>query len=237
MKLIEKYLNKIDLENIKICGGFNYLNPFIKDVALKNVNELSFNSLYPNIICGIVEAGLHNNLKDVEPPPGFPTTSGIIKKLVEFKEKFEAFQRNRVDLKKNSPYRYAEIKAEINKFYGELYYMFPNDKKNYAFIVTEYLKNYYEDLLECNPNTILYIDTDTIYYTGEINLLDFNIPFEIENIDYIMFSDKKKYAMSKNNIMVTKGYHKNKGAQDAIIFLKKHIRNDKLEDLLKDQEI
>jgi hypothetical protein len=76
-------------------------------------------------------------------------------------------------------------------------------------------------------------EVENIYknYPKEVNLLEFNIPFEIENIDYIMFSGKKKYAMSKNNIMVTKGYLKNKGAKDAIIFLKKHIRNDKLEEL------
>ena len=29
MKLIEKYLSKVDFENIKTYGGYNYINPYI----------------------------------------------------------------------------------------------------------------------------------------------------------------------------------------------------------------
>jgi hypothetical protein len=78
MKLLEKYQSKVDIENIKTYGGYNYINPYIKEVPLKNVMQLSFNSLYPNIICGIVEAGIHESAKD-----------GVKKSLESFKESFE----------------------------------------------------------------------------------------------------------------------------------------------------
>ena len=99
--------------------------------------------------------------------------------------------------------------------------------RNYTGFVTEYLSHYYDDILKRNQN-IIYIDTDTIFYAVEIDLLEFNIPYDIENIEYIMFSRKKQYVMFKDE-MVTKGYHKN--AQDAIGILREYIRNDKIEEL------
>ena len=218
MKLIEKYLSKVDFENIKTYGGYNYINPYIKEVPLKNVMQLSFNSLYPNIICGMVEAGIHKTAKE-----------NVQKSLESFKESFEYFDLNKRNLKLNDPDKYLEQKKNINSFYGKLGFLSNTDMApNYPGFVTEYLRHYYDDLLKRNQNIILYIDTDTIFFAGEINLLEFNIPFDIENVEYVMFSEKKRYVMLKSEI-VTRGYHKN--AQEAIDILKRYIRNDKIEEL------
>jgi DNA polymerase elongation subunit (family B) len=218
MKLIEKYLSKIDLDNIKNYAGYNWINPYIKDVPLKNVLQLSFNSLYPNIICGMVEAGVHKTAKE-----------NVQKSLESFKESFEYFDINKRNLKLNSPDKYLEHKKNINSFYGKLGFLSNTGMSpNYPGFVTEYLKHYYDDLLRKNQSIILHIDTDTIFYAGDMDLLGFNIPYDIENVEYIMFSEKKKYVMLKSEI-ITRGYHKN--AQEAIDVLRRYIRNDKIEEL------
>ncbi len=218
MKLLEKYSSRIKFDNIKNYAGYNYINPLIKDVPLKNVMQLNFNSLYPNIICGLVEAGFHEDSKE-----------SVKKSLEGFKDNFEYFDSNKRNLKLNEPEKYKELKASINSFYGKLGFLSnANMAPNYPGFVTEYMRYYYDDLLKRNQNIILHIDTDTIFYAGEIDLLGFNVPYDIESIDYIMFSEKKRYVMLKSEI-VTKGYHKN--AQEAIDILKRYIRNDKIEDL------
>lgn len=218
MKLLDKYLSKIDLDNIKNYAGYNWINPYIKEVPLKNVLQLSFNSLYPNIICGIVEAGVHKSAKE-----------SVKKSLESFKESFEFFNTNKGSLKLNDPDKYLDQKKNINSFYGKLGFLSNTGMSpNYSGFVTEYLRHYYDDLLKKNQSVILYIDTDTIFYAGDIDLLGFNIPFDIEHVEYIMFSEKKKYVMQKNEI-VTRGHHKN--AQEAIDVLKRYIRNDKIEEL------
>lgn len=222
MKLIDKYLSKIDLSNLKNYGGYNWINPYIKEVPLKNVMQLSFNSLYPNIICGIVDSGLHD--KDIG-----ASKDGLKKSLETFKETFEYYCNNRVSLKINNPEKYQELKKNINSFYGQLGFLSKTDMApNYPGFVTEYLRHYLDDLLSKNSGMILYIDTDRIFYVGEIDLLKFNIPYDIEQIDYIMFSEKKRYVMQKDEI-ITRGYHKN--AQEAIDILRRYIRNDKIEEL------
>ena len=227
MKLLEKYQSKVDLENIKTYGGYNYINPYIKEVPLKNVMQLSFNSLYPNIICGMVESGYHETAARQSTHTGL--TDSVKKSLENFKESFEYFDTNKRNLKLNDPEKYKELKTNINSFYGKLGFLSNTDMApNYPGFVTEYLRHYYDDLLKRNQHIILYIDTDTIFYVGEIDLLGFNIPYDVESVDYIMFSEKKRYVMLKSEI-VTRGYHKN--AQEAIDILKRYIRNDKIEDL------
>jgi DNA polymerase elongation subunit (family B) len=218
MKLLEKYSSRIKFDNIKNYAGYNYINPLIKDVPLKNVMQLNFNSLYPNIICGLVEAGFHKDSKE-----------SVKKSLEGFKDNFEYFDSNKRNLKLNEPEKYKELKTSINSFYGKLGFLSnANMAPNYPGFVTEYMRYYYDDLLKRNQNIILHIDTDTVFYAGEIDLLGFNVPYDIESIDYIMFSEKKKYVMLKSEI-VTRGYHKN--TQEAIDILKRYIRNDKIEDL------
>ena len=166
----------------------------------------------------MVEAGIHKTAKE-----------NVQKSLESFKESFEYFDLNKRNLKLNDPDKYLEQKKNINSFYGKLGFLSNTDMApNYPGFVTEYLRHYYDDLLKRNQGIILYIDTDIIFFAGEIDLLEFNIPFDIENVEYVMFSEKKRYVMLKSEI-VTRGYHKN--AQEAIDILKRYIRNDKIEEL------
>lgn len=216
MKLESKYLSKIDLDNIKNVGGFNWLCPLAKGVCLKNIKQIQFRGLYSNIICGIVDSGLHKKAND-----------GLQKSLESFKNKYEYFEKNRSTIKLD-PQKYKNYKTSINSFYGTLGFLSKTYKSpNYSGFVTEYLTYYYDELLEKN-NSILYIDTDTIFYAGEIDLLGIDVSYSTDSIDYILFDSVKRYTMLKEEI-ITRGLFKD--PKEAISLLRTYIRQDKLEQL------
>ena len=222
MKLLDKYKKAIDnpdyeFTNSYQSGGFNWLNPLIKGVPMKEVKQLSFSSLYPNIICGLVESGYHEMASEK-----------LKLGMIEFIEKFDYFSKNRSVLKSDSEV-YKEYKTYINSFYGTLGYMSKIEDVDFITMVAQYLNAFYYDLLEVNKNKILYIDTDTIFYCGELDLLGFNVNYDIEEIPYILIEELKRYVIKKEDFE-SKGY-KGKNVQSAIDLLKTLVREDKIEKL------
>ena len=222
MKLLDKYkiaISNPDYEftNSYQSGGFNWLNPLIKGVPLKEVKQLSFSTLYPNIICGLVESGYHEMASEK-----------VKLGMIEFNQKFDYFDKNRLSLKSDSEV-YKEYKTYINSFYGTLGYMSKIEDVDFITMVAQYLNAFYNDLLEVNKNKILYIDTDTIFYCGELDLLGFNVNYDIEEIPYILIEEKKRYVTKKEDFE-SKGY-RGKNVQSAIDLLKTLVREDKIEKL------
>ena len=222
MKLLDKYkiaISNPDYEftNSYQSGGFNWLNPLIKGVPLKEVKQLSFSTLYPNIICGLVESGYHEMASEK-----------LKLGMIEFNQKFDYFSKNRSVLKSDSEV-YKEYKTYINSFYGTLGYMSKIEDVDFITMVAQYLNAFYNDLLEVNKNKILYIDADTIFYCGELDLLGFNVNYDIEEIPYILIEEKKRYVTKKEDFE-SKGY-RGKNVQRAIDLLKTLVREDKIEKL------
>ena len=222
MKLLDKYKRAIDnpdyeFTNSYQSGGFNWLNPIIKGVPMKDVKQLSFSSLYPNIICGLVESGYHEMASEK-----------LKLGMIEFNQKFDYFSKNRSVLKSDSEV-YKEYKTYINSFYGTLGYMSKVEEIDFITMVAQYLNAFYNDLLEVNKNKILYIDADTIFYCGELDLLGFNVNYDIEEIPYILIEELKRYVIKKEDFE-SKGY-KGKNVQSAIDLLKTLVREDKIEKL------
>ena len=222
MKLLDKYkiaISNPDYEftNSYQSGGFNWLNPLIKGVPLKEVKQLSFSTLYPNIICGLVESGYHEMASEK-----------LKLGMIEINQKFDYFSKNRSVLKSDSEV-YKEYKTYINSFYGTLGYMSKIEDVDFITMVAQYLNAFYNDLLEVNKNKILYIDTDTIFYCGELDLLGFNVNYDIEEIPYILIEEKKRYVTKKEDFE-SKGY-RGKNVQSAIDLLKTLVREDKIEKL------
>jgi len=219
MKLLDKYKNAIGkpdyYQNVQLFG-FIWVNPFIKGIPLKEVKQLTFTSLYPNIICGLIDSGYHEMASEK-----------LRMGMIEFNKKFDYFNKNKLILKSDSEV-YKEYKTYINSFYGTLSYMSKIGDVDYTTMLSQYLTAYYNDLLEINKNKILYIDTDIIFYCGELDLLGFNIPYDIEEIPYIYIEEKKRYVIKKESFEV-KGYRKD--AQRAIDLIKTFIRDDKIEKL------
>jgi hypothetical protein len=212
MPLIDKYLKGIDF-NLKFSGGFLYLNPNIQDIPLKSVKQLQFNSLYPQLIVEIskLDYNFNNDQK----------TQVEIDKFIKT---WNYFQDNKLDIRSNDPEKYVSIKTEINRFYGKISKTTPQ----YPQIISAYLNNYYRDLLKVNGQKILYIDTDTIFFIDEIDLLEFDISHDIMDVEYILFLENKRYIMKKTEIQ-TRGGGKN--FQEAIDVLKRFIRDDKIKEL------
>jgi len=222
MKLLDKYKRAIDnpdyqFTNSYQSGGFNWLNPLIKGVPMKEVKQLSFSSLYPNIICGLVESGYHEMASEK-----------LKLGMIEFIEKFDYFSKNKLVIKSDTNL-YKEYKTYINSFYGTLGYMSKVEEIDFITMVAQYLNAFYNDLLEVNKNKILYIDTDTIFYCGELDLLGFNVNYDIEEIPYILIEELKRYVIKKEDFE-SKGY-RGKNIQSAIDLLKTLIREDKIEKL------
>ena len=222
MKLLDKYKKAIDnpdyeFTNSYQSGGFNWLNPLIKGVPMKEVKQLSFSSLYPNIICGLVESGYHEMASEK-----------LKLGMIEFIEKFDYFSKNKLVIKSDTNL-YKEYKTYINSFYGTLGYMSKVEEIDFITMVAQYLNAFYNDLLEVNKNKILYIDTDTIFYCGELDLLGFNVNYDIEEIPYILIEEKKRYVTKKEDFE-SKGY-RGKNVQSAIDLLKTLVREDKIEKL------
>ena len=221
MKLLDKYKGAIstvmNFTNSYQSGGFNWLNPLIKGVPMKDVKQLSFSSLYPNIICGLVESGYHEMASEK-----------LKLGMIEFIEKFDYFSKNKLVIKSDTNL-YKEYKTYINSFYGTLGYMSKVEEIDFITMVAQYLNAFYNDLLEVNKNKILYIDTDTIFYCGELDLLEFNVNYDIEEIPYILIEELKRYVIKKEDFE-SKGY-KGKNVQSAIDLLKTLVREDKIEKL------
>jgi hypothetical protein len=222
MKLLDKYKGAIsnpdyEFTNSYQSGGFNWLNPLIKGVPMKEVKQLSFSSLYPNIICGLVESGYHEMASEK-----------LKLGMIEFIEKFDYFSKNKLVIKSDTNL-YKEYKTYINSFYGTLGYMSKVEEIDFITMVAQYLNAFYNDLLEVNKNKILYIDTDTIFYCGELDLLGFNVNYDIEEIPYILIEELKRYVIKKEDFE-SKGY-RGKNIQSAIDLLKTLVREDKIEKL------
>ena len=222
MKLLDKYKGAIsnpdyEFTNSYQSGGFKWLNPLIKGVPMKEVKQISFSSLYPNIICGLVESGYHEMASE-----------RVKLGMIEFIEKFDYFSKNKLVIKSDTNL-YKEYKTYINSFYGTLGYMSKVEDVDFITMVAQYLNAFYNDLLEVNKNKILYIDTDTIFYCGELDLLGFNVNYDIEEIPYILIEELKRYVIKKEDFE-SKGY-RGKNIQSAIDLLKTLVREDKIEKL------
>jgi hypothetical protein len=215
--LNKKYIFKNILSNEE-SRGFTYINPLIIDIPLKNVNSIKFGDLYPIILSGLVEEGYHEIANDK-----------IKNSLIDYRKKVDFFINNKKELKSN-PNKYKELKKEINSFFGRLsYFNIIEETPNYPLMVTKYMEKYYKDLLNVNKDKILYIDTDIVFYFGEIDILDIDIKYISKKIKYFLAKGEKKYLTFEDDYFL-RGLENN-DAKEAINLIKNFIRNDKIEEL------
>jgi len=99
MKLVEKYFNKIDLSSHTTLGGYSWINDEILEIPLKNIKKLQFNSLYANIVSGLVDREVHNDEKD-----------SIKITMSNFRDQFNYFEKNKSELKSQNPLKYKDLK-------------------------------------------------------------------------------------------------------------------------------
>lgn len=216
MKLLDKY-SKFDVGYPSGLAsyplGFCRINVHIKDILLSNVKYIEFQSLYPNILSGIFLAGYKDSeVDDI--------------KFEEYVRMFEFYRENKNNIRETSPTLYAKFKTDVNKFFG-------NVGIETQYKVSQYVRNYYNDILSSNEK-IAYIDTDIIYYEDEIDLLGINIPYTKGEVPYIIFNDRKKYtSFDQFGKFKSFGEANIDKSRKFIENLKREIREDKLNKILQ----
>ena len=158
----QEYIDKFD-PNIELYGYINFEENY-KNVMITDVYELSFNNIYANVIVGLSESGIDFSPYDVPK----------LKSHLENKP-----IKDSID--------YVAWKFLVNSSYGEIYKI----NEFLAQYITQYNNFMLKDISD-NNQSIIYIDTDTIYYTGDINLLDIDLKYEIRKLKYFFITAKKK---------------------------------------------
>jgi hypothetical protein len=185
--MIQRYKNRLLSKELTTLG-FIWVKELEKNKIILNCKKLEWDLLYTNIILQLSNEGLIE-LEDSK------------------KRDLKYFLENKTTLKVSDPDMYNVLKFMSNRLYGELF----NSNPLYASLITTYIKMYYTEILQNNPN-IFYVDVDQVYYTGEIDyfdLLDLGIEYKITDINCFFFSDKKKYIEITDSGTRCVGYLRN----------------------------
>ena len=228
MKLHKRHRDKLielqesltkDIKNnepITYTGGFCWANDVFIDKILEDVNTLDYVSLYPNIVVMLYDEGF------------------VDKSESENIEKIRYFLNNRKDLKLDIA-KYSDYKTFVNAYFG--YLNNRNIKINselskgliISALICYYTKLLYEETLEINQN-IIYIDTDRIFYIGDINLGDIDLESTKNRFDVLIMKQKKRYVAYDGHNITMKGVHKMK-REEVENQMRSIIRNKKLNEL------
>jgi len=188
-----------------------FLNDSYVGRVIGDLNRLSFNHLYPNLIFQLYSNGFIDLDKE---------TADIL----------EYFLSNSHLIDKNSS-EYLYFKSTINSIYGKLDF-------KYVSIMQKYLKLLYDDVLSDKNNNIVYLDCDIIYYIGDLNLHNLS-GFKHDVISDVIsyFVNLKKYYQYINGSFRIIGLRMGNSHESNLIEkirseFTKHLRNKKLEELL-----
>jgi hypothetical protein len=206
MKLIEKYKDKIaNLEDKDyIRSGFCWVNEDYKEILLEDINRLSFNSLYSNIIVGLYDSGYIDNKE-----------SSNIERIRYFLENKETIKE--VEIYKNE-------RLFVNSYFGILYKKY----KDSANMIMKLLYLFYLDFIRDNKDSIVYINVDEIFYKGNINV-DIGIEFIIEKVDYLQVNAKGKYITYMEGELKLRGYRTRvKNAQEGSFAYRESVIGDEM---------
>ena len=138
-----------------------------------------------------------------------------------------------------SLYYHLIINLIENKF---LEYEYNIDKNNYQYFkilnigsnlinFNSYIDNMFDFITSKNKN-IFYIDTDTIYYIGNLDLegIDDFLKYKIEDIYCLRFSRLKSISYIKGNEIF---YNKRTVRESTLLELRSVLRNKKIKELIK----
>jgi len=217
-KFLEQALKVSDIKDRANC----WLEDNHKEILYRDLTLIDFNSLYPHIITQLYNKGL------------------IPESEEKYINKIKFLLENRLEIKENDPDEYYELRKFTNAYWGNLLRRYHPKNAQY---VTDYLYNFYLDLIGDNPDNIVYADCDMIFINNindnilnKIKALD--IPYNTGNIEYFYIENKKKLCYTdENNFIKTKGWGNNnlRSNVDKKRLLERIIiearRNDKLLEL------
>lgn len=189
-------------------GGFIYVNDNYKDVIIEDIKVHEFTSMYPHIIMILHEEELISIPEDYQ--------------------KLKWFFEKRGELKKLQNSEYTNWKTWVNSLYGR--YAQYNEGVIVMGLIAKYQQILYKELLENNPENILYIDTDRILSVNPVNIMDCPLPYTNEVLTLGIIKEKKRYAIHDGKELIIRGYPR-KSIDDVKREVQSRIRQRQLEKL------
>ena len=212
--MIERYSRNININSTNYKGGYDWINTHIRGVLIEKVCEVSFICLYPKVILKLKENNLLDHV-DIDP---------------EIYVKVQYFIDNRLSLKSNLD-NYTELKKYVNNIFSKM----GSDKSLKVIgLISQYMYQFYDELIQANESNILYIDTDTIFFANDnFDMLDIDLEYDCDTVEMIVFQDRKRYAYVSNDEIKTQGFSSPKKTEEVLRILKEGLRNKKINNLLK----
>jgi hypothetical protein len=212
-------------ESIEKCGttsfqgGFVFINENYRDIIIEDIKVHYFTSMYPHIMMLLHEEELIS--------------------IPEEYQKLKWFFENRDELKKLQNDEYTNWKYWVNSLYGNLNLpgrirLKREDNHSVIGLISKYQKIIYKELLENNPENILYIDTDMILSVNPIDIVDCPLPYSTEVLTLGIIKEKKRYVVHDGYDLKVKGYHSKKH-EEVKREIQSRIRQHQLEKLLIDK--
>ncbi len=189
-------------------GGFIYVNDRYKDVIIEDIKVHNFTSMYPHIMILLHEEGLISIPEEVQ--------------------KMKWFFENRDELKKLQNSEYSDWKYWVNSLYGK-FAQNPNGHLIMG-LIPKYQYILYKEILNNNPENILYVDTDMILSVNSINLGDCPLPYSNEILTLGIIQEKKRYAIHDGQELKVRGYPRKKH-EEVKREVQSRIRQHQLEKL------
>ena len=189
--------NQKELLNTSWNHGNVYLNDSYKEKICTNVKMIVFNSMYPSLLIKLIDNGI------------------ITLKIKKYYTFFKFIVRNRVKFKNNLGSNYL-CKYLINFFFGILTYEYSCVSTQHERIGCRNFENFeiYKHLLYINiknklQNDLIYLDTDEFFYIDNNYNFNFDIPYEIKNLNSFIPFQKKKYIYFENSQTYYRGFKLN----------------------------
>jgi hypothetical protein len=190
-------------------GGFVFVNENYRDIIIEDIKVHNFISMYPHIIMLLHEEGLVS--------------------IPEEYQKMKWFFEKRGELKQLQNSEYTHWKTWVNSLYGK----FARKDITFMGLISKYQQLIYKELLENNPENILYIDTDMILSVNPIDIGDCPLPYSTEVLTLGIIKEKKRYVVHDGYDLKVKGYHSKKH-EEVKREVQSRIRQHQLEKLLID---
>ena len=217
---MDKYLNNIGLDgSITGPSGIIEINQEFSLKIVEDLQEVSFNSLYPHLLIKFYDAGIFEK-------NGIKIKKGIINKVNKF-----FIIRNNLKARNNGDY--INMKAWVNSLYN-------NELREYTPMIFElyrqYMRQFWDDFIEENQFSWLYVDTDIAFVSGGPKSLDLiesiGVPFDLIHHEFFYLEGIKKYVIADSNNISIKGHRFQ--PDEVVGIMKSKMRNKKIDSLLND---
>jgi hypothetical protein len=187
-------------------GGYNWINPEYKDVIIENIQVTEFTQMYPHIMVMLHDEGLID--------------------IPEESDKMKWFFQNVKNLKLAGDGEHYKWKSWVNSLYG-LFWKQPKGHLIFG-LISKYQYLLYDEILENNPEHIVYIDTDMILSVNPVNLGDCPLPHSTDTLTLGIVKEKKMYIVHDGNELKIKGYRKHEEVKREVQSRIRQLQLDKL---------